>query len=359
MTDTTTRIPYCHKIRYGVSGAPEIPIDVPTAPDVTLAPTLVEIRYLAARGEQPAFVDATVSGYWMCGGERWQPEKELAHHFKNGPEGWPAWLAEEARLHAPDAAASAAVVPAADRAAPEPSDPTQCSGEEGFCPEHGFHRHSLKQPGTPEPAADRAALRDRIAAAVQPLLMDTLPKPIAAARADEVADAVLSVLPAPADRAAVLREAADVLAAHPGAIPYRPQLDEDGGFWWDTRDRDAAAELLRRLAAEAAAVDRAAAETPAAPGRCPHGCDVSACPCLACEADQLAAEEAQQPERCAHCGKPVRLITGTLTTWWVHDPGGHTVCNPQHAATSPRAEPGPVVEAQPGKDTETQRPKEA
>lgn len=28
---------------------------------------------------------------------------------------------------------------------PEPNDPTQCSGEEGFCPEHGFHRHSLKQ----------------------------------------------------------------------------------------------------------------------------------------------------------------------------------------------------------------------
>lgn len=28
----------------------------------------------------------------------------------------------------------------------EPSDPTQCSGEEGFCLEHGYHRHSLKQP---------------------------------------------------------------------------------------------------------------------------------------------------------------------------------------------------------------------
>lgn len=31
----------------------------------------------------------------------------------------------------------------------EADDPTQCSGDEGFCPEHGFHRHSLKQPGTP------------------------------------------------------------------------------------------------------------------------------------------------------------------------------------------------------------------
>lgn len=34
---------------------------------------------------------------------------------------------------------------------PEPSDPTQCTGEEGFCPEHGFHRHSLKQTGEHEP----------------------------------------------------------------------------------------------------------------------------------------------------------------------------------------------------------------
>jgi acyl-CoA reductase-like NAD-dependent aldehyde dehydrogenase len=68
------------------------------------------------------------------------------------------------------------------------------------------------------------------------------------------ADAMIAlpeVLSAPVDRAAVLREAADAVQAHPGAIPYRPQLDEDGGFWWDTRDRDAAADLLRRMADEA------------------------------------------------------------------------------------------------------------
>lgn len=51
-------------------------------------------------------------------------------------------------------------------------------------------------------------------------------------------------------RAAVLLEAADFVANHPGPIPYRPQLDEDGGFWWDTRDRDAVAAELRRLAGE-------------------------------------------------------------------------------------------------------------
>ncbi|WP_406227419.1 hypothetical protein [Streptomyces anthocyanicus] len=58
-----------------------------------------------------------------------------------------------------------------------------------------------------------------------------------------------------ADRAAVLREAADAVADHPGPIPYRPQLDEDGGFWWDTRDRDAVAALLRRMADETPAAE--------------------------------------------------------------------------------------------------------
>lgn len=46
----------------------------------------------------------------------------------------------------PDAGARQADQPPTTQ--PEPDDPTQCSGEEGFCPEHGFHRHSLKQPAT-------------------------------------------------------------------------------------------------------------------------------------------------------------------------------------------------------------------
>lgn len=40
------------------------------------------------------------------------------------------------------------------------------------------------------------------------------------------------------------QELAATIRSHPGAIPYRPQLDEDGGFWWDLRDRDAAADLI-------------------------------------------------------------------------------------------------------------------
>lgn len=114
---------------------------------------------------------------------------------------------------------------------------------------------------TASPPADQTALRDRIAAALydhsHPGWAITFPDLDQDQRDTYLAraDAVLAVLPAPVDRAAVLREAADVVAAHPGPIPYRPQLDEDGGFWWDTRDRDAVVALLRRVADETAATE--------------------------------------------------------------------------------------------------------
>lgn len=98
------------------------------------------------------------------------------------------------------------------------------------------------------------------------------------------ADAVLAVLPPLADRPAVLRWAADAVQNHPG--PHRDELQPEApGFWWDTRDRDAAADLLRRLAAE---TQQTETET-----RCPHGCDTTHCPCLACEAEKPANEAEQ------------------------------------------------------------------
>ncbi|MFF2852704.1 hypothetical protein ACFVT5_41385 [Streptomyces sp. NPDC058001] len=42
---------------------------------------------------------------------------------------------------------------------PEPSDPTECSGEAGTCPEHGHHDRSLKQSGESE-ADELARLRE-------------------------------------------------------------------------------------------------------------------------------------------------------------------------------------------------------
>ncbi|MFG2679221.1 hypothetical protein [Streptomyces sp. NPDC048392] len=60
-------------------------------------------------------------------------------------------------------------------------------------------------------------------------------------------------------------------------------------------------------------------------------------------------------EQCAHCGQPISRVTGTLTAWWVHNPGGNTICDWARAAASPRAtptateaqhdEPWPVKEA--------------
>jgi hypothetical protein len=144
-------------------------------------------------------------------------------------------------------------------------------------------------------------------------------------------EAASAVVPA-ADRAAVRAEAFDEAAEKLAALPREKAALAGESAWKD------AAGIVRHMAVqerrmtngeESAAVDRVAAETPPA------------------------------ETECAHCGKPVQLITGTLTAWWVHDPGGNTVCHPQQAASSPRAEPGPAVEAQPGKDTETPHPKEA
>lgn len=96
-------------------------------------------------------------------------------------------------------------------------------------------------------------------------------------------------------------------------------------------------------AADRAAVERVRAvlETEAVVGRSAleyRGLIVSAL---------MGAEAQQQPEPesegCAHCGKTIRCITGTLTRWWVHEPGGHTVCFPEHAAASTRATPKPAV----------------
>lgn len=55
---------------------------------------------------------------------------------------------------------------------------------------------------------------------------------------------------------------------------------------------------------------------------------------------RLAGEAApDNTETCVHCGKPVQRITGTLAAWWVHDPGGNTMCAPRQGAGSPCATP--------------------
>jgi hypothetical protein len=218
-------------------------------------------------------------GAWRSARERAQAYGEGILRVVKDRESYQEWLrqAEEA---------ASVVVPAADRAAL--AEAAAQAIRDAACP------------GGDCPLTEEECAEQRIqpAAWERGVLSEVYGRP------EWFTEAVLSVLPAPADRAAVLREAADVLAAHPGAIPYRPQLDEDGGFWWDTRDRDAAAELLRRMAGESAVVDRVPAETPAA------------------------------ETGCAHCGGP-------------HD------WDDCEAYTALVAAESPAVVAQPGKDTET------
>ncbi len=191
-----------------------------------------------------------------------------------------------------------------------------------------------------------------------------------------LADAVLSVLPAPVDRSAVLREVAD---------RYQGFLDNadtsaDPRYWTGIRDMVIG---LRRIAAVPAV--GVAAETPPAFGagrdskttpkvdskaETPvHACPVDGSGITGCcgrvpfelprtdrmtrDPDAVTCGLTTLAQRCANCGEIIRRVSGTLAAWWVHDPGGHTTCHPQHAAASTRAEPGPVVPAQPGKDTET------
>ncbi|MGW9397288.1 hypothetical protein [Streptomyces sp. NPDC055642] len=213
-----------------------------------------------------------------------------------------------------------------------------------------------------------------------------------------------------ADRAAVLREAADAVAAHPGPIPWLPGLPkgEGEGFWWDTRDRDAAADLLRRMADETATTETHA--RPAGDPDCEH-CDGSGldpdayfvneersvwthAPCSACLPDDeddpvptiervkhsgpdtafcvlcLSGEHervdepaagarqdetaADEPERCAHCTHPKRDHDGRADRRAKHsplvagDPWCHA-CNAQcdYAAGARQDEPVVTVHAVP------------
>lgn len=98
MTDQTARTLYAHKIRYGVTGAPLLPN--PDLPTFGVIPALVELVYSAARDGRPGCIGASVTGCLHRDGEAVQPESQTTQHYSNGPDGWPQWLANEARHHA-------------------------------------------------------------------------------------------------------------------------------------------------------------------------------------------------------------------------------------------------------------------
>ncbi|WP_282790860.1 hypothetical protein [Streptomyces sp. CC224B] len=146
---------------------------------------------------------------------------------------------------------AAAVQPPADRpvcVCGAPIEPWTGPGDPGWIHSPGSDTRCLDA----RPAPTDRDLRDHIADAVVPLLLDTLPKEIARSRGREVADVVLAVLPVPADRAAVLREAADYVG--------NDDTCTCGGC--DTCVPNKLAAGLRRMADEAQQAGEAVCRTP-------------------------------------------------------------------------------------------------
>lgn len=246
---------------------------------------------------------------------------------------------------------------------------------EGWTWAHGLQ---FKDIGTPSAEAYRkladavlavlpapAGQAEAVLRVVETALGDTL---VASAREEALAGIAAVLHAAPVDQATVLRDAYEIayaegmrlnaMEAEIGVGPYRGAL--------------AVAHLLRKAISNAQQERRMADETQPAPHSCGNceGIDPDTCfnnpdrppaQCPAAEFEdygqqcqkpvghELHTFEEQstagaQPESCAHCGTNVLRMSdpsmdGNHTVWWVHDPGGYTICYPQRAASSPRATP--------------------
>jgi hypothetical protein len=196
------RIPLARSIRYAARGLPEVPNQY--GPGV-LVPSEITLTYRSAPDSQLGRVHAYVAGrIWVDGKETpLLPGGLYGQHYFDGLDGWSEWLAEEARLHDPDA-----------------------------------------------PAADRAALREQVVQALYDARRHGLGGMTEAEAVAHMADAVLAKLPAPTDRAAVLTEGAEaVFALDFDELRATTQFDSHRQAWeLGTID---AAERLRRMADEA------------------------------------------------------------------------------------------------------------
>ncbi|WP_442803625.1 hypothetical protein OG411_29840 [Streptomyces pseudogriseolus] len=199
------RIPLTRSVHYAVRGMPEVPNQY--GPGV-LAPSEITITYRDATDSQLGRIHAYVAGrIWVDGKEQpLLPGGLYGQHYFDGLDGWPEWLAEEARLHDP-AVSSAGQAPATnpihcplclDRPFTGPVD-----ARAHFTAEHPEQELEGEGPWPllrQAPATNHTDLRDRIAQAIEdaPYRPETR-------RSLQLADAVLAVLPAPTDRAATLR----------------------------------------------------------------------------------------------------------------------------------------------------------
>ena len=100
------RIPLTRSVHYVARGLPEVPNQY--GPGV-LAPSEITLTYRAAPDSQLGRVHAYVTGrIWVDGKELpLLPGGLYGQHYMDGLDNWPAWLAEEARLHDPERTAPA------------------------------------------------------------------------------------------------------------------------------------------------------------------------------------------------------------------------------------------------------------
>jgi hypothetical protein len=105
------RIPIGRNITYAVRGMPEVPNAYGPG---FLIPTEVSLTYRASEDSRLGRFHAYVKGQWRRDGEVVPSGEKLpGQHYYGDPSTWPAWLAEEARLHDPDAATAEATPVAA------------------------------------------------------------------------------------------------------------------------------------------------------------------------------------------------------------------------------------------------------
>jgi hypothetical protein len=190
------RIPIAHSVRYVARGLPEVPNQY--GPGV-LAPSEITLTYRPVPDPQLGRVHAYVAGrIWVDGVELpLLPGGLYGQHYDDGLDGWPAWLAEEARLHDP-----AGQAPATDRPG------TRFSPDEGVHGRDPYYADGNRTAvptvwidGHPELEAIAAAVHEQCEHSDSGLVIDD-PRNIAVA-------ALAAVLSAPVDRAAVYREIAD------------------------------------------------------------------------------------------------------------------------------------------------------
>jgi hypothetical protein len=289
MNNQTARTLYAHKIRYGITGAPmltEDEMEGSHAPGIRVAPALIELVYSAPRDGKPASVSASVTGPWTRFGER--ADGQMAVHFKNGPEGWPVWLAEEARLHDPDAAVcicghteaqhfedACLACDCGDYLVPEAAREVIARWRDAATGKTADRATVLRQSVNDPQQADDAALEsappgcwyDAEAAEAAMWAESMAPAAVSAGQAPATDRAVL---PAPVDQAAVLRE------------PTDDDVERLGQWLWDNCAEDERTGLLsddpRRIAAVALRwpeLRRMADE--AQPDECPQCGDIGAC----------------------------------------------------------------------------------